>query len=206
MIISNMYHGTAEHITRFDPDRTGCGIDQLGSGFYFDSVKGHAEFYAYNSVTEGRGTCPNIICASIELHNPIELSDKGNDLDDIPVSAPQAIAILQQIPQMYHLAPEESIMGDFLPEIWQKPPANDCDIKFYIRRLVHQYFNGTTLRQLDFLCAKWPTEFRTAVHETLGYDGVIVHYPHSMQAVAWFPDQIQITNTIHLKSSKEDTL
>ncbi len=190
-----MYHGTAEVIKAFDPDRTGQGEDQYGSGFYFDSHKNHAEYYAHKSFNDLRGNTPNVVCAEITLQNPIVVDGTEPTLECVEVTDKQAYDILNQIPGFFNPNIAENPLGDYISNIWSHPPKSKYDFRRYISWLVAEFYHETNIRQLDFLCAKWPTEFRTAVKNVTGYDGVLIQYPHSQQVVAWFPEQIKILSS-----------
>lgn len=207
-----VYHGTGVNIKAFDPSFTGKGNDQYGSGFYFTDRWDTALSYA-NSYLEINGVAqlchqshPHIVEAYLNIRNPIYVDGKKfSNLHHIDVSGPDAYQILLRMPALYYPIYNKDYpnpLGDYFPEVWEKPPETIRQFKGYIQRLAAKYFDPTDLFLLDCFFKGFPTEFREALHEVFGYDGVIVRFENSSHYVAWFPEQIKAVDNLFPTKSK----
>ena len=184
-----VYHGTGTNIEEFLPEFTGKGNDQYGSGFYFTTDRETAEGYttrALNDQSKPGGTDNhNVIPAYLNIRNPlvVEARDTPN-LYQIEVPASQAAKIIGKAPDI--MDPENSILGDFFDDFWESGPKRSM-----INRLAREY--DWTLGSLATdIFRDHPTEYRQAVRDVLGYDGVQVNFPNGEKHfVAWFPNQIK---------------
>lgn len=190
-----VYHGTgnAESLTAFDPALTGKGNDQFGSGFYFTSRPETASGYTTAvSANVGPGTAklggdlsPGIIPVYLSIKKPIVVH--GDTLNDsnARLTARQAEAIINKAPGIRNL--DETPLGDFV-DVWSVGKVTDAMI-----RQVAAHYTGHKLSELegDMFRNNAPA-FRKALHEVLGYDGVVKQFDSGEKHyVVWFPEQIK---------------
>ncbi len=186
-VLLPVYHGASQPITQFSPEYTGNGQDFFGSGFYFTTSKETAQGYASES---------HLVTAYVNLKNPLVIDGKEHEnLSHISVAAEHAHAILQHLPSLYTPldidASEPNPLGDFMESIWEDNPQTVEEFELYIKQLADEFFTDKNLRDFDILFANHPTEFRQALKDVLGYDGVVVKFPTEKHVVAWFPEQIK---------------
>jgi hypothetical protein len=166
----------------------------LGSGFYFTNKPETASGYA-TSVTQnaapgtpklGGNTSPGMVAAHLAIKKPLKIGPKGNNLNDARVNLTHAQVkrIVAHAPALYD--PEES------------PLTNHFDLsKGVTPKMIHdvaQYYTGPqTLHMLENdMFPNNPTEYRHALHNVLGYDGVVKDFGNGEKHyVAWFPHQIK---------------
>lgn len=184
-----VYHGTGTNIEEFLPEFTGQGNDQYGSGFYFTTDRETAEGYTTRTLNDqskpGGTDNPNVILAYLNIRNPlvVEARDTPN-LYQIEVPASQAAKIIGKMPDI--MDPETSILGDFFDDYWESGPKRSM-----INRLAREY-DWTLGTLATDIFRDHPTEFRQAVSDVLGYDGVQVNFPSGEKHfIAWFPNQIK---------------
>ena len=184
-----VYHGTGTSIEEFLPEFTGQGNDQYGSGFYFTTDRETAEGYTTRTLNDqskpGGMENPNVIPAYLNIRNPlvVEARDTPN-LYQIEVPASQAAKIIGKMPDI--MDPETSILGDFFDDYWESGPKRSM-----INRLAREY-DWTLGTLATDIFRDHPTEFRQAVSDVLGYDGVQVNFPSGEKHfIAWFPNQIK---------------
>lgn len=184
-----VYHGTGTTIEEFLPEFTGQGNDQYGSGFYFTTDKDTAERYTgatLNGANKPGGMDnPNVIPVYLNIRKPIVVDARETpNLYQFDVSPTMAARIIAKAPKI--MDPEESILGDFIDEYWERGPQ-----KSMITRLANEY--DWTLGSLETdVFRGYPTEFRQAVNSVMGYDGVQVNFANGEKHfIAWFPNQIK---------------
>lgn len=184
-----VYHGTGTNIEEFLPEFTGQGNDQYGSGFYFTTDRETAEGYTTRTLNDqskpGGTDNPNVIPAYLNIRNPLVVEARETpNLYQIEVPASQAAKIIGKMPDI--MDPENSILGDFFDDYWESGPKRSM-----INRLAREY--DWTLRTLATdIFRDHPTEYRQAVRDVLGYDGVQVNFPSGEKRfIAWFPNQIK---------------
>lgn len=184
-----VYHGTGTNIEEFLPEFTGQGNDQYGSGFYFTTDRETAEGYTTRTLNDqskpGGTDNPNVIPAYLNIRNPlvVEARDTPN-LYQIEVPASQAAKIIGKLPDI--MDPENSILGDFFDDYWESGPKRSM-----INRLAREY-DWTLGTLATDIFRDHPTEYRQAVRDVLGYDGVQVNFPGGEKHfIAWFPNQIK---------------
>ena len=184
-----VYHGTGTSIEEFLPEFTGQGNDQYGSGFYFTTDRETAEGYTTRTLNDqskpGGMDNPNVIPAYLNIRNPlvVEARDTPN-LYQIEVPASQAAKIIGKMPDI--MDPENSILGDFFDDYWESGPKRSM-----INRLAREYDWTLGTLATDIFRDR-PTEYRQAVRDVLGYDGVQVNFPSGEKHfIAWFPNQIK---------------
>ncbi len=180
-----VYHGTGTSITAFDPSFTGKGNDQLGSGFYFTTSTESASGYQAARISPGQlkpggEDSPNTVAAYLSIKNPIRVGPESDNLSDVTVTPRQAEAIIAKAPDVFD------------PEL--SPLTNWIDrsrfTKSDIREVAKNYNNLLTLEN-DFF-RNGATEFRHAVHDVMGFDGVEKVFPDGEKHyVAFFPEQIK---------------
>lgn len=210
-----VYHGTGANIEAFDPALTGKGNDQYGSGFYFTDNWDTAHSYAVAYLKADDGTLLSkhsgedrlhVIEAYLDIRNPIYVDGKQHsNLHHIEITGQDAFQIFKRMPTMYFPIYDGDCpnpLGDYFPEVWEKPPQTIRQFNGYILRLAMEYFNPTDLFQLDCFFKEFPTEFREALYEVFGYDGVVVRFETSSHYVAWFPEQIKAVDNLFPTRSK----
>lgn len=200
-----VYHGTGTTIEGFDPSYTGQGNDQYGSGFYFTTDKATAEGYTMSQMLDhktgeymgklGGESNPNVITAYLNLEHPIILNgDDEANLSSIKPTPEQILKLLQHLPSLYidrdSEEGENNLLGDYFEEFWDGELFAE-DYNRLVERLTYEYYADTNLAILDRFFMKYPTEFRQAIREVMGYDGVIVNYEENKHIIAWFPEQIK---------------
>lgn len=171
-----VYHGTNAIFDEFKNEYTGQGNDQIGSGFYFTDNPDVA--YGYGK---------NILKCEIEIDNPIRLSQNDYNLDDadIEMSVEDVIKILVKCPNLKD--EEESPLLD-----WMDISDIEWDyVEEYLDGIAQTYVGRLISLEADFFKG-YSTEFRQAVHDILGYDGVIQTFDDGNFYVCWFPEQIKI--------------
>ncbi len=200
-----VYHGSGTRITQFSPDYTGHGKDQYGSGFYFTTSEEVAMGYTAARADGEKlkklwgGDAPSVVSAYVNLKNPLMIDGRENpNLSHIYLTAEQSHEILKQLPSLYYPLDsfdsnevESNPMGDYLESIWESNPQSVEEFEPYIERMAYEYFSDTDMRTLDIMFVQHPSEFREAVKETLGYDGIIVDFEEQKHVIAWFPQQIK---------------
>lgn len=185
-----VYHGTGAKINQFNPEFTGRGNDQLGSGFYFTTNKEEALAYQTKQLPSGEPKLggidrPNTVEAYLSIKKPIVVN--GNNLMDTNVSLTQnqAYKIIKRSPKI--MDAEESPLGDWFEAYYDVGP------KEYMVRDVAKHYTGKSLASLenDFFRGD-STAYRHALNEVLGYDGVVTEFSNGTKHyVAWFPEQIK---------------
>jgi len=183
-----MYHGTGTTIEAFDPSFTGKGNDQLGSGFYFTTDSDQAKGYEthtlpFSNVGKlGGNDNPNTVSAYVSIKKPILLSADQDNLRDVVITQRQAAEIIKRAPNIYDA--DESPLVNWIDNNGKNFTPNQVD------KIAKEYDNPLTLEN-DFFRDS-PTEFRQALHDATGYDGVIKEFPDgSKHVVSWFPTQIK---------------
>lgn len=182
------YHGSSEVIRNFDASFTGKGNDQYGSGFYFASSRDAALAYG-EKITE----------VEVVLNNPFIIN--GNETANlgkiILENSEEVYRILLHMPSLFNPpeCDEMNPLGDYFAEFWECPFNRHEDYQHFIRRLADEYYVGSSLKNLDIFFKDYPTEFRRALKEVLGRDGVVVNFDDgSCFVVAWFEEQITVLN------------
>jgi len=216
-VLMSLYHGSGTYITEFLPEYTGQGNDQYGSGFYFSTSKEHAEGYTTSRIKGDDGTeleklggedAPSLVSAYINLKNPLMVDGrKYPNLGHVFLTAKQAHKILKRLPSLYYPldldSDELNPLVDYFASIFEANPQTAADFKPFIEQLAYKYYSDTNMKILDIMFIKHPTEFREAVRDVLGYDGVIVDFEENKHVIAWFPEQIKaITNLKPTKSTR----
>ena len=182
-----VYHGTNAIFDEFKNEYTGQGNDQIGSGFYFTDNPDVA--YGYGK---------NILKCEIEINNPIRLSQNDYNLDDadIDMSVEDVIKILVKCPNLKD--EEESPLFD-----WMDVSDIEWDyVEEYLDGIAQTYVGRLFSLEADFFKG-YSTEFRKAVNEVLGYDGVIQEFKDGTFYVCWFPEQIKILGSVNKNDQKE---
>lgn len=197
-----VYHGTGTTIEEFLPEFTGQGNDQYGSGFYFTTDKSTADGYTTRTLNEqdkpGGTDNPNVIPVYLNIRHPLVVdATKTSNLYSIDVSPVMASRIISRMPDI--MDPENSVLGDYFDEYWERGPKN-----YMISQLAREY--EWTLGSLATdIFRDYPTEYRQAVRDVLGYDGVQINFKNGEKHfVAWFPNQIKHATENSGAFSKKD--
>lgn len=141
----------------------------------------------------------NVLSVYLDIRHPLYIDGMENpNLSHIYLNDVEKISsILEHHPDLY-LAPDEdgewmNPIGDYLDEYWELPfdEMEKEDFIPYIRKMAAEFFDNTNLYILDNFFVNYPQEFRTALRDVLGYDGVIVRFKEGCHAIAWFPEQIK---------------
>lgn len=187
---------------------TGNGNDQYGSGFYFTSDYKTAASYMFQRMQGDDGEemekfggedYYNVVCAYLNICHPISIDGREHpNLSCITLEDDEKVtAILQYHPDLF-LSPDEdgermNPLGDYLDEFWELSfdEMERDDFIPYIKKLAREFFHHTNLLILDNFFSNYPLEFRTALRDVLGYDGVIARFEKGHHAIAWFSEQIK---------------
>lgn len=194
--LNGFFNETGEF--HLDPNKTGFGNDDIGSGFYFTNQYETALGYAKDVSDSNPCTTidePGILTVELELKNPIIIR-AGQSLEDIEtqLSFEQIKSIIKKAPRLYNL--DESPVGDTL-DIWSEGEVTEE----HIDTICSYYTKGCTLFSLenDFFgeYGKESAIFREAYREATGIDGVVMEFrpvagKSQVHYSAWFPDQVKL--------------
>lgn len=189
------YHGTKSRFESFSPDFLGKGNDQFGSGYYFTTSKAVASGYASPSGF--------IINAIVNLNKPIVIDQSsGKSTKDLTVL------------QVRKLILNANNLDNYIND--------NYDVSYESRNsILKQIFEiyeptGEIIRTLNTISSDiygndrgGIENFNENVRKITGYDGIIVHHANSMFVgeqnfvIAWFLDQIDITNVEEYNSITE---
>jgi hypothetical protein len=172
------YHGTPLNFEHFDDKFIGVGNDQLGSGFYFTDDIDTARMHAAKE--RDGDVLPTVLFVELAIHAPVP--EEGG------VTRKQIADLLKAAPQY-----EEALtnFGDVSWEGENKVLGMAADAYYNIAK-------ADTLRALytisnDFYQGDEALFLRKA-SEFTGFDGVVRTTNGETHAVAWFPEQITITD------------
>lgn len=203
------YHGTGTTIEAFDPAYAEQGAMQYGSGFYFSNRFETADIYTQTENVDyqtgekigkiGGLDNPNVVSAYINIKNPYVINYDPDSIDNnlraIDVTAKDAYKILLQSPNLHLSSEDGNLLGDYLDSYWDVCDSlkKKSDFAPLIRKLVNHYFkDGTDLLSLDSFFDDHEKEFRQAIYDTTGHDGIIVNFTDGERfAIPWFPEQIK---------------
>jgi hypothetical protein len=188
-----VYHGSGniDNIESFDPKLTGQGNDQIGSGFYFSNKPSTASGYTDARVMSdveklGGEGASGVVPVNLSIKNPIKLNGASSSLADanIDLSADQAYEIFKKSPDMYDM--------DNTP-LWNWFDIGDGPVEDWMVRDMAESYEGYNLISLENDAFRdGATEFRSALNDVLGFDGVEQTFPNGEKHyVAWFPEQIK---------------
>ncbi|MEG1299690.1 MAG: hypothetical protein RSC93_03220 [Erysipelotrichaceae bacterium] len=211
------YHGSGTKIEEFDPSYTGLGADQYGSGFYFTTDKDIASIYTKSRNVDVSGhemqklggeDSPSIVTAYLNIENPIIINatDSSQNLSNILIPNDSVYDIIRALPTLYHSVDDEkepNPLSDYSERFWDVNPKTQKEFEPLIEEMTNRYFQNTDLKTLDIFFGKYGTELRKAIHEKLGYDGVIINFKDCQHFVAWFPEQIKDINNLYPKHSSK---
>lgn len=197
--LETVYHGTGNmaSIEAFDPEMTGHGNDQSGSGFYFTNRLETAESYTtrrIDSETPKRGgeDDPGVVCVHLDLRKPITVAGDQRYYDSVQLSGETVRKIILASPFITD--------RDSTP-LWNWVDINGMDDERLRKEAagLAQHYSGeaTSLFSLenDFYPGR-ASDFRKALCDATGYDGVVVFFDEEIHYVAWFPEQIQIVDRL----------
>ena len=189
-----LYHGTGnlENLDEFDPELTGRGNDQIGSGFYFTTSTEEASAYT-TAVTpnagEGAGklggdTSPGVAIVYLNIHQPVRVNGDSLKDGDLSLTVQQAAQAIRRAPGVYDL--DSSPLGNW-HDIWSD------GIQERMIDNVAKSYRGPSLVALenDFF-KDHAGAFREVLRDITGRDGASIVFPNEKAHwVAWFPDQIR---------------
>lgn len=195
------FHGSGTAIDRFDYAFTNQGNDQIGSGFYFTDSIDEAISYTSKTVEGAEGKlggedCPTVHVAKLYLSNPLDSTSKqGIDYN-------QTLRIIVASPCL-----EDAL--------WNFEDLSECTVLTAARRAAKSYVTQDgdieLIRQLNKLAGDFfpepghIEEFNKVVQETLGYDSVVCReFEGKTHWVAWFPDQIEITDRVPADQMRQE--
>ena len=188
------YHGTGDltnFSVGFDPNMTGLGNDQLGSGFYFTNQAATASGYTTRRLPTGESKlggedAPGVLPVVLNIQNPIVL-ENGTDMlsQKVEITAEQAEAIIRQSPLLAEDL-DNNPLGNW-HDIWSE------GVQDWMIGDVASSYEGNTILSIENDFFKGHAEaFRRAVRDVLGYDGVIQKFDSGeVHKVAWFPEQVR---------------
>ena len=181
-----VYHGRDSKSKVFDPDKTGHGNDQLGSGFYFTDDINDAKMYSSDNGT--------VFKAQLYIRNPIIVDNEvGANLtaSDVDITEQQAYEILKRSPKIYD--PEESPLGDWIESYWETGPED-----WMIKKVAQEYTGKSLITMENDFFSNHATIYRKVLHDVLGYDSVMTSFDNGIHHyVAWFPDQIEVIDEVN---------
>lgn len=186
------YHGSPCEISEFSFKFMGHGNDQLGSGFYFTSVRKDAVGYTEPNEVSSKHLdaehSPTVHKVKLTFANPLDSKHVQS------LTKSQVRAIIERAPNLMETL------------------TNFDDVQTYgyekVIRPVIDIFAGNNetplLQTLNLISNDFfresIKEFNEAVRDILGYDSVIERQGKSYCAVAWFPEQVEIiSRTKHVK-------
>ena len=138
---------------------------------------------------------PNVIAAYLNITNPIVAAGESLKETNVKLTVSKVAKIIKKAPNINDI--DESPLGDSY-DIWEegiKPWMINDAAKNYssLINLENDFFRG------------YEAEFRKAVNEVLGYDGVVHEFDSGIKHyVAWFPEQIKIISRYKTKESIDD--
>lgn len=187
-----VYHGTGSlnNIIEngFDPELTGKGADQIGSGFYTTTDPHEASGYTgYRQQSDieklGGEDSPGILPLMIRQENPIEV--KGSNLIDTDVDLTQ-----EQVSNILKYS-EQATDYENTP-LWNFMDIGEGPVEPWMLDEVADRFTGPGLISLegDFFGGE-AQNYRNALNDTLGYDGVKQQFQDKAHKVAWKPNQLR---------------
>lgn len=186
-----VFHGTGSvnSIDEFKSEFTGKGNDQLGSGFYFSDFNDTALLYMKLSGEEeklGGTDSPGVISAYLKIENPIYLEGPNLNNVDFDMTHNEVLQIIKYSKILRHR--DDSPIGAW-HDIWTHSFQ-----EWMISDVARHYVGPALNIENDFFSYEHGSnDFRTAIHNVLGYDGVIQKINNNeTHYVAWFPFQIKI--------------
>jgi hypothetical protein len=191
------YHGGPCRIDRFSYEFTGKGDDRFGSGFYFITNRLEANRYCYRADSERRfkveGDQPTLHKVKISMKNPM-LDTTIRGLTELEVGA----IIMRSPIFIERLADYGEIEFEGLDTVIgyaTSAMANDDK---------EPLINTLNVLSSDFF-GEHIEAFNTAVKKVLGYDGLLAKAAgKDWFAIAWFPEQIEIVETIAYRPRSHD--
>lgn len=188
------YHGTGnmKDFEAFDPEYTGKGDDQSGSGFYFTSIASTASAYTgrknIHTPKNGGEDSPGVMMVYLSLQNPIVLAPEESSIHVVDVSPKDAYNIIKHAPNLYDV--NESPVGNWF-DVWTAGKVEE----YMIKGAASEYNNLLHIENDWF--REDSGKFREMVRKVMGYDGVIQKFnDQNTICVAWFPEQIKSVNNI----------
>lgn len=173
-----VYHGTNAKFNKFSTEYLGIGNDALGIGFYFAETTFQAEHYG-----------KNLMKCEITLNKPIILQEGEKEIHqrdvELKMSLKQTIDILKKHPDIYN--PDET-------PLWNIIDISGMDIEDAIEEVAMRYQGKYLSMNMDLFPSN-DIEYREALRDVCGYDGILQHTPHGNIYVCWFPEQIKILET-----------
>lgn len=189
-----VYHGTSnlENMNAFNPDLTGGGNDQIGSGFYFttDPVEASGYTSASTPTTDhqkklGSGDHPGVVAVYLSIRSPIQVN--GATLNDtaIDVTQKQAEYIISRAPDIRDI--NNSPIGNWI-DIWSAGKVTDA----MISKVARSYLGASLISLENDFYRSNSHAFRETVNQVLPHDGVTQRFEDGKTHwVAWFPNQIK---------------
>ena len=191
---TNWYHGTGnlDKIADegFNPESTGKGIDQFGSGFYFSNGRVQASGYATDPSFKSAG----VVKAHLALKNPLVVDGtKVSNINDLPIdlSSDDVRELLEYSTALKRGLDDEQMnpMGDQFSEFWDDGPTDEM-----MDKLVDTYTNSNLSAIEGDLFDGNATAFREGLAKVTGYDGIVIDFGDGFKnAVAWKPEQVRST-------------
>jgi hypothetical protein len=210
------YHGSGniQDIANngFNPELTGKGNDQYGSGFYFTNNPSTASGYATSRLGAdtpklGGEDSPGVIQSFIRLENPLELdATAARNLNDgvIDLNPEQVRSMLNYSKALKRGVDAEDMnpLGDHYESFW------DGGVEDWMLDDIAKKYAGTNIQTIESdLFDGDSMAFRDALSEATGYDGVKVTFPESgeVHVIPWKSDQIRSINAAFDPAKKDSS-
>ena len=195
------YHGTNDlksiAETGFDPNFTGKGNDQFGSGFYFSTRPTQASSFATNLNRNKAGEVQpaGVVKSYLALKSPLVVDGtKVSNVNDLPIdlSSDDVRELLEYSTALKRGLDDEQMnpMGDQFAEFWDDGPTDEM-----MEKLVDNYTNSNLSAIEGDLFDGDATAFREGLAKVTGYDGIVIDFGDGFKnAVAWKPEQVRSTS------------
>ena len=196
--VRKVFHGTSAEFDEFDSKRLGQGNDTWGNGFYFSTNESVSRGYAEESGGK-------VMEFYLDVRNPLVIDGREHQLIDSSYrfSREQLASILAKLPNI-DAQPSDADddiynpMSDYIDEFWERQEHSPDQMKSMFKRFVQEQAE---------LEPSWSTvegifgkehgqEFLRAAADATGHDGVLVDFgeENGSHAIAWFPEQIKLTD------------
>jgi hypothetical protein len=180
-----VYHGSSASFENFENDKTGTGNDAYGSGFYFTTDENTAKSYG-----------ENVHSVKLNIQKPIIVNGQEEmSLNNVFFKNSETEEILKKHPDIYAQPSDEehfNPLGDYSEKFWEKDTLSKAEIDSIIHEVSESSLSDANFTSLEsFFGRDNSTDFRKAVYETTGIDGVEVKFEDSSHWIAWFPEQIE---------------
>ncbi len=184
-----LFHGSGTRIDKFDYRFTDIGNDQLGSGFYFTSDPAEAIRYCFASKDSqpkpGGEKSPTVHVARVTVSKLLASEA------DVALDVKQVATIIRGSPCL------KDALTNWGEEDFE---GREALIGRATESYIHVPGDGPLLHTLNMLANDFYPDnveaFNRMARAVTGFDGVIHRFDKFIHLVAWFPEQIEIVDTI----------